>query len=79
MIKDARILVLTGMLTLNGCGLEPFDLRAPQDMASGPGLFSGADGEFTVSAGRMPNPTPPPAKTPATNSSTGNAVPTDGR
>jgi len=79
MMKDSRILVLAGLLILSGCGLEPFDLRAPQDMASGPGLFSGADGEFSVSAGRMPNPTPPPVKTPTTNPSTGIAVPTDGR
>lgn len=42
------VVLVTAVLLLGGCAGEPFDYHHPQEIKSGPGLFSGEDGVFTI-------------------------------
>ncbi|MDA0231326.1 MAG: hypothetical protein O3B21_14215 [Proteobacteria bacterium] len=53
-LKSAAVLLVTVMLAVSACGGKPLHTSKWQDpadeMEPGPGLFSGADGEFTIHA-----------------------------
>ena len=51
-VKFAAILLVAATLALSACGGKPLHTSKWQstgdEIAPGPGLFSGADGEFTI-------------------------------
>ncbi|HKR60921.1 MAG TPA: hypothetical protein VJS64_14465 [Pyrinomonadaceae bacterium] len=60
MIRNAVWLVVF-VVSLTGCG-KPFDYRDPSDMPKQGGLFSGPDGEFTISSDKKESTKAPAAK-----------------
>jgi hypothetical protein len=52
--KFAAVLLVAALLAVSACGGKPLHTSKWQDTADeinpGPGLFSGADGEFTIHA-----------------------------
>lgn len=50
---------------LAGCNAQPLEYQKTGDIKSGPGMFSGASGGFSASAGSTPAPAAAPAAQPA--------------
>ena len=49
-IKWLGIVLLFGMVVLNGCSTvpKPFEYQPDNELKKGPGLFSGEEGKFTI-------------------------------
>lgn len=43
-----KVLVLVALFAAAGCGMQPYDPPNNREYPSGPGLFSGKDGDFVI-------------------------------
>lgn len=43
-----KVLVLTALFAAASCGMQPYDPPNNREYPSGPGLFSGKDGDFVI-------------------------------